>query len=201
MTLSVLGTGFGRTGTESMRFALEALGFNKCHHMRQVYADDAQMRLWADVAVKGHAPNWEQLFEGYRAAVDWPSVAYWRELSEYYPDAKVILTYRSAESWWKSYERTLLQVIKDLPASDLPRRLMDISFDGRPLDRDHCIATYEAHVEKVRETIPQKRLLVHSLGDGWEPLCAHLGVPIPDMPYPRSNAGASFTPAYRPVPD
>ena len=102
MPLSVIGTGLGRTGTESMRFALEELGFDPCHHMRQVYASDTQMRSWAEVAVTGRPPDWEHLFEGFRAAVDWPSVLYWRDLVRAFPEAKVVLTYRSPESWWRS---------------------------------------------------------------------------------------------------
>lgn len=201
MTLEVIGTGLGRTGTESMRFALEELGFDPCHHMRQVYTDDGQMRLWAEVAVAGRSPRWEALFEGFRAAVDWPSVLYWRELVQVYPQAKVVLTYRSPESWWRSYEKTLLNVVKDLPSHDLTRRLLEQSFEGRPLDREHCIRTYEAHVREVIDTVPAERLLVHNLGDGWGPLCDHLGVPVPKKPYPRTNAGAVFRSAYRPVPD
>jgi hypothetical protein len=201
MGLSVLGTGFGRTGTESMRFALEELGFYPCHHMRQVYADDAQMRLWRDVVVGGHPPDWERLFDGFRAAVDWPSVLYWRELLDAYPDAKVILTNRSPESWWRSYERTLLKVIEHLPGDDMTRRLLDLTFDDRPLDRKHCIAVYETHVREVLDTVPKEQLLVHSLGDGWQPLCDHLGISVPDKFYPQSNAGTSFVSAYRPAPD
>ncbi len=188
MALEVIGTGFGRTGTESIRFALEKLGFAPCHHMRQVYADDEQMRRWHEVIVGGGVPDWERLFEGYRAAVDWPSVQYWHVLIDAYPDAKVILTLRTAESWWKSYERTLARVVAPLPPDDLARRMMDISFGGKPLDREVAIAAYEANVRAVRQTVPAGRLLVHELGDGWEPLCAHLGVPVPDVPYPRGNA-------------
>lgn len=201
MALSVIGTGLGRTGTESMRFALEELGYAPCHHMRQVYADDSQMRRWAEVVVAGRAPDWERLFRGFLAAVDWPSVLYWRPLVQAYPKAKVILTYRSPESWWESYEKTLLKVIEDLPSDDLTRRLLDQSFDGEPTDKSHCLQVYERHVRDVMDTVPRDRLLVHHLGDGWAPLCAHLGVPVPSSPYPRTNAGASFRSAYRPVPD
>lgn len=201
MPLSVIGTGLGRTGTESMRFALEELGFDPCHHMRRVYANDMQMRSWAEVAVGGSPPNWEHLFQGFRAAVDWPSVLYWRDLVRAFPNAKVILTYRSPQSWWRSYEKTLLKVVEDLPPDDLTRRLLDLSFGGRPLDRDHCLQVYKAHVREVIETIPKDRLLVHHLGDGWAPLCRHLRVAVPNTPYPLTNAGASFRSAYRSVPD
>lgn len=200
MGLSVIGTGFGRTGTESMRFALEYLGFAPCHHMRQVYGNEEQRRLWAAVVVDGVAPDWDTLFDGYKAAVDWPSVQYWRELIEFYPDAKVLLTWRSAESWWNSYEKTLAKVQASLPPEDYARRLLTSTL-GDPLDRDSCIAAYESNVQAVHDTVPAERLLVHKLGDGWEPLCAHLGLPVPDVPYPRSNTSEGFKPAYKPVTD
>lgn len=201
MSLSVIGAGFGRTGTESMRFALEELGFDPCHHMRQVYGNDEQMRNWADVVVGGATPDWERLFDGYRAAVDWPSVLYWRELVEFYPDSKVILTYRDPDSWWASYENSLLKVVENLPGDDLARRVLDLSFSDRPLDRDNCIDAYKSHVEEVIDKLPANRLLIHKLGDGWDRLCKHLSVAVPSKPYPRSNAGSTFKQAYRPLPD
>jgi Sulfotransferase domain len=201
MPLEVIGTGFGRTGTESMRFALEILGFDPCHHMRQVYADDRQMLLWSNLVVGGAKPDWEKLFAGYRAAVDWPSALFWRELIAAFPRARIILTYRSAESWWNSYEKTLLKVISPLPKDDWVRRVHDLAFDGRPEDQNHCIAVYRRHIEEVRETVPSDRLLVHELGDGWPSLCEHLNVPEPNTPYPRSNAGETFAPSYRPLPE
>src|SRR3954469_19626019 len=107
MPIKVIGAGFGRTGTDSMREALDMLGFGPCHHMFEVNAHEEQKRLWRAL-VRGAAPDWEQLFAGYQSCVDWPSAYYWRELMTVYPKAKVILTYRTPESWWKSFEQTLL---------------------------------------------------------------------------------------------
>ncbi|MDX8448084.1 sulfotransferase family protein [Mesorhizobium captivum] len=193
MTIRVIGTGFGRTGTDSMREALTMLGFGPCHHMSEVMAHDEQKRLWRALA-KGAAPDWNRLFAAYKSCVDWPSAHYWRELIEAYPEARVILTWRSPESWWESFQKTILPAIADsrdqesLGISLVSKQV----FGGRPHDRAHALAVYEANVEAVLNTVPAKRLLVHKLGDGWEPLCAHLGVPVPAEPYPNRNTTKEF---------
>lgn len=193
MALKVIGTGFGRTGTDSMREALTILGFGPCHHMFEVNANPEQKARWRAL-VAGGAADWESLFEGYNSCMDWPSAHYWRQLVAAYPQAKVILTWRSAESWWTSVENTLIKVLANstdeasLGVALIARQV----FGGRATDRDHAIAVYEAHVVAVKAEVPPERLLVHGLGDGWAPLCAHLGVPVPDMPYPAKNATAAF---------
>src|SRR5437016_8492699 len=109
MTLKVIGAGFGRTGTDSMREALNILGLGPCHDMFEVIANEHQKQLWRGLA-KGAPPDWERLFAGYQSCVDWPSAHYWPELIKVYQQAKVILIYRSSESWWASVEQTLLPV-------------------------------------------------------------------------------------------
>jgi hypothetical protein len=193
MTLKVIGAGFGRTGTDSMRDALNMLGFGPCHHMLEVNAHDEQKQMWRAL-VQGAAPDWNRLFAGYSSSVDWPSSYYWRELIEFYPQAKVVLTYRSAESWWKSFEQTILagiQMSSD-PESLGLALIRDKVFGGRQADRAHAIALYEQNVNAVKATVPPDRLLVHNLGDAWEPLCAHLGVPVPAAPYPNRNTTSDF---------
>lgn len=193
MTLKVIGAGFGRTGTDSMREALDILGFGPCHHMREVNNNAEQKRLWRAL-VQGAPADWQQLFAGYASCVDWPSAHYWRELIAAYPQAKVILTWRTAESWWTSFEQTILAGIAKStdPASLGLALIRDRVFGGRPGDRDHAMAVYEANVAAVTATVPAERLLIHRLGDGWEPLCAHLGVPVPGQPYPARNAARAF---------
>jgi hypothetical protein len=195
MTLGVIGAGFGRTGTDSMREALEILGFAPCHHMRELIKDPEHKRLWRAIAA-GAPPDWELVLGKYRACLDWPSAYYWPQLVEAFPEAKVLLTWRSAESWWASYEKTILPVIladteteESAPGSQL---LSLRVFGGRFDDREHCMAVYEANVTAVKERVPAGRLLVHQLGDGWGPLCRHLGVPVPDVPYPHSNTTQDF---------
>lgn len=193
MSIKVIGTGFGRTGTDSMREALTILGFGPCHHMVEVMANEDQKRLWRALA-QGATPSWSRLFAGYSSCVDWPSAHYWRDLVRVYPQARVILTYRSPESWWASFENTILAGIdKSVDPESLGIALIAKQvFEGRPHDRAHAISLYEANVQAVTSTVPRDRLLVHNLGDGWDPLCAHLGVPIPDDPYPSRNSASEF---------
>lgn len=193
--MDVIGTGFGRTGTDSMRMALEILGFGPCHHMRELTRNPEHKQHWRDFVAGGPA-DWGLLLGGYRSCVDWPSAHYWPQLVEAFPKAKVLLTWRSAESWWASYEKTILKVLlasteteKTTPGSQL---LSLRVFGGRPADRAHCMAVYEANVAAVKAQVPPERLLVHELGDGWAPLCAHLGVPVPDVPYPNANKPEEF---------
>lgn len=194
MSLSVIGTGFGRTGTDSMREALTILGFGPTHHMFEVISNPEQKALWRSLAA-GIRPDWEKLFAGYHSCVDWPSAYYWRELISSYPEARVILTVRSAESWWASFEKTILPVLLDstdeasLGVALIAKRV----FGGRPGDRAHAIATYDAHVAAVKAEVPASRLLVHTIGDGWAPLCAHLEVPVPEQPYPIRNSAEEFS--------
>lgn len=193
MTLEVIGAGFGRTGTDSMREALNTLGFGPCHHMLEVNAREEQKQLWR-AFVKGEPIGWDRLFAGYRSCVDWPSAHYWKELSSFYPEAKIVLTYRSAASWWESFSKTLVPAIQ---ASTDPDSLglalvRDRVFGGRPQDRDHAIAIYEANVEAVKAAIAPQRLLVHAAGDGWEPLCTFLDRPVPAQPYPSRNTTDDF---------
>jgi hypothetical protein len=197
MSIQVIGAGFGRTGTDSMREALTILGFGPCHHMAEVNSNDKQRQLWRALA-QGATANWDRLLAGYSSCVDWPSAFYWRELMTHFPQAKVILTYRSPESWWESFEKTILAYInrqtdpESLVATLVARQV----FDGRPNDRSHAISRYEANVRDVKESVPEGKLLVHNLGDGWESLCAHLGVPKPREPYPNRNSADQIRAAF-----
>ena len=193
MALEVIGAGFGRTGTESMKQALEILGLGPCHHMREVMSNPAQLALWR-AAARGELPDWDEAFAGYRSAVDWPSAYFWREVSAHYPEAKVLLTVRSAESWYESMARTILPVLRAStdPDSIGLRLVARRVFGGRLDDRAHAIAVYEKNIADVRDAFPPERLLTHRLGDGWQPLCRFLGKPVPDMPYPQSNSTEQF---------
>lgn len=193
MTLSVIGAGFGRTGTESMRRALEHLGFGPCHHMYEVIAKPEQRRQWRAIAA-GAEPNWDEVFAGYRAAVDWPSAFFWRELSAHYPNAKMLLTLRSAESWYASMEKTIFQVL----GASTDRESVGVKliaervFSGRLNDREHAISLFEKNTAEVQAAFGEDRLLTYHIGDGWEPLCRFLNKPVPDIPYPSSNAAEDF---------
>ena len=192
MPLKVIGTGFGRTGTDSMRTALNILGFGPTHHMFELSDNPVLYQRWIDLA-HGSQADWDRLFEGYSSCVDWPSAYYWRELVELYPGAKVLLTWRSAESWWESFEGTILQIMKrPKEKSPLTHFLAINVFDGKPDNQDHAIDVYNRHVDEVIAKVPQDRLLIHKLGDGWEPLCTFLNVPVPELEYPSKNTTAEI---------
>jgi hypothetical protein len=163
--------------------------------MHEVMPSEVQRDLW-DRKTRGEDIGWDQMFDGFGSAVDWPSAFYWEELVDAYPEAKVILTYRDAESWWQSYERTILQILHRMEASgDLGmawRVLAEGEFGGYHADRDACIARYEENVARVQSVVPFERLLVMELGEGWQRLCDFLGVEVPDAPYPSGNTTSDF---------
>ena len=198
MTVSVISAGFGRTGTLSLKLALEQLGFGPCHHMMEVIEHGGtQVPLWND-AVDGK-PDFETIYAGYRSAVDWPTAAFWRELAAHYPGAKFILSSRSPQSWYDSISETILASVwaRDKwppPAVEwltMVSKVLDRSLGGAR-EKDDLIAVFKAHEAEVKAAFPPERLLVHQAKDGWEPLCAHLGVPVPDTPYPRTNCKEEF---------
>jgi hypothetical protein len=196
VTVSPLGTAVSpvRSGG-SMREALEILGFGPCHHMRELIKNPEHESLWRSV-VAGAIPDCDLLLGGYASCEDWPSTYYWPQLVESFPQARVILTWRTAKSWWASFEKPLLPRILSFTETEAAPKSSELIgprvFHDRPDDRAHCIAVYEANVAAVNERVPADRLLIHKLGDGWEPLCAHLGVQVPDIPYPNSNSTKAF---------
>jgi hypothetical protein len=193
VALDVIGAGMGRTGTYSLKLALEQIGFGPCHHMADVNANPEQKALWR-AAGKGHIPSWDAAYAGYRSAVDWPTAYFWREVSDFYPDAKVILTVRDPEAWYDSMAQTIrltMDAAND-PDSFAVAVLSNVVFGERFDDRDHAIAAYEAHNAAVRAFLPPERLLVYQASEGWRSLCAFLGVLAPSEPFPSTNSTAEF---------
>jgi hypothetical protein len=196
MPLKVIGAGFGRTGTMSLKLALEQLGFGPCYHMVEIFPKPEAPDLW--VAAANGKPDWDTIFSGYQSAVDWPVAHFWRELMDYYPDAKIILSLRDAEKWFASTQATIFSPAM-LGASALPPAFGEIiaktafaDIGGDPHNHDACIAAFNAHNARVKAVVPASRLLVYEAAQGWAPLCAFLGVPIPDAPYPRENTTDTF---------
>lgn len=194
MPLSVIGAGMGRTGTNSLRLALNQLGLGPCHHMFEVMANPEQIPLWR-AAGRGEFSDWDVAYEGYRSAVDWPTAHFWRELADFYPDAKVILTVRDPDAWYDSVMRTIGRGLD--PATNDPDSfgvavIGQQVFGGRVTDRAHAISVFEAHNRAVQDALPADRLLVFRAQDGWAPLCKFLSVAVPDTPYPKSNDSASY---------
>ena len=171
MSVSVIGAGFGRTGTESMKQALEILGLGPCHHMLEVLQSPDQMGVWRGIAA-GSAPDWDHAFSGFGSAVDWPSAAYWRDTAAHFSEEKVLLTVRDAEKWYDSINNTIFEIIRmEDDATSLAISLVrDRVFGGDIENRDHVIEIYEKNVADVKAAFGPDRLLAYELGSGWEPL-------------------------------
>ncbi|MEP2742895.1 sulfotransferase family protein [Bauldia litoralis] len=203
MALSVIGAGFGRTGTMSLKLALEQLGFDPCFHMAEFFwreDGDALKDKWAEAVFGDAPPDWDDLFDDYLATVDFPACVYWRELAAHFPEAKVVLTVRDAERWYASTQETIFKPNPEKPWAErtdnwgrmVYRVVNQDAFAGDTADRDHCIAVYERHNAAVKAALPPERLLVYTVGEGWEPLCGFLGVPVPDTPFPQENKTETF---------
>ena len=200
MALKVIGAGFGRTGTMSLKMALEELGFGPCHHMIEVIRSPAQIDFW-ETASRGARMDWDDALGSYGSAVDWPTAHYWRELAEAYPEARVILSHRSPESWWDSFSETILKALDgrdQMPTPDL-RRNMTAAHDiivnqtlGGKTDRESALGAFARRIEEVKAAIPAERLLMFDVREGWRPLVDFLGVPAPATPFPRSNSRDEF---------
>jgi hypothetical protein len=201
--VDVIGAGFGRTGTLSLKAALEALGFGPCYHMVEVFERPQDVARW-QAAAEGQPVDWEALFAGYRAAVDWPTCSFYADLMQAYPAAKVLLTVRDAERWYESTRDTIYRMASGGAGRTPPPemqpfvRMVDTlvwqrTFGGAFADKDRAIAIFRRHIDEVKARVPSERLLVFDVAEGWEPLCRFLDVPIPtDRPFPHLNDRAAF---------
>ncbi|MFB4274252.1 MULTISPECIES: sulfotransferase family protein [unclassified Nonomuraea] len=213
--LTVIGAGFPRTGTSSMKAALERLGFGPCHHMFDIMTQQDRVDRWLPLA-EGAEVDWEHVFDGFRSTQDWPAAHFWREQARAYPEAKVVLTVRDPHAWYVSMQMLIAngpgrQLPDDLPeaAAGFFRGMMRLqpvldhitgsvfgagrSFrDGLP-DEESAVAAFERHVATVKESLPEERLLVFDVREGWEPLCRFLGVDVPEgEPFPHLNDAKSM---------
>ena len=199
MALNVIGTGVGRTGTYSLKLAINQIGLGPCHHMEEVLHNmPGQVPLWSAAATG--KPDWPDIYDGYKSAVDWPTACFFRELVEEYPTARFILTQRDPERWADSFSATIYELLagKDQAPQEM-RAWLQMASDiiaktGFPsgLGRNELVQAFEAHNETVRKTIPASRLLVFEVKDGWGPLCDFLEVPVPDGDFPRTNHREEF---------
>ena len=186
----------------SLKAALEQLGLRKCYHMIEAVQHPEHWPQWTR-AQRGEAVDWDALFEGYRAAVDWPSCSFWRQQHAHYPRARVVLTLRAAESWYESVMETIYAYTQAALESEDPQvrahaqwsseLIWQGVFGGRMHDRAHVIDTYERHNRHVIENVPPEQLLVFRASEGWEPLCRFLDVPEPSEPFPRVNTRAEVS--------
>jgi hypothetical protein len=210
--MKVIGAGLPRTATLTQKVALEMLGFGPCYHMVNVLGDLSKVPRWSE-ALDGN-DDWDDIFSGFGAAVDWPASYFYRELMEAYPEAKVLLSVRSGESWERSMGETIWGIfygdmlIRDLSTAwgrvdprwaayiELMKKMWEksglLAGGEDTMGRGFMAQAMERHNEEVKAVVPADRLLVWSAADGWEPLCAFLEVPVPDMAFPHVNDAQQF---------
>ena len=200
MSLQVVGAGLGRTGTASLKGALERLLGGKCHHMFELIQHPDEIPVWTRAA-EGQVPDWSHFLRDYTALVDWPGCSFWPELADAFPSAIVLLSVRDLDAWYDSAEATIFHRTihnpgpvseEDDPHGYMWRAILRNRFVTDLADRGAAIAAAGEHNQAVIDTIPAERLVVWSPGDGWEPICEALGLPVPDEPFPHSNSKAEF---------
>ena len=199
--MKIIGAGFGRTGTLSLKKALEILGMGPCYHMDEMIRYPQHMDVWKDAALQKPV-NWNDIFADYQSTLDFPASLYYRELLAAYPDAKVILTVREPERWYQSMYETAYTMMelytpawvkKYVPPYKRFADLLDLLiwnglFSGRFADKAHAIQIFNAHIEEVKRNVPADKLLIYNVKEGWQPLCNFLGVAIPEnTPFPHVN--------------
>jgi hypothetical protein len=194
MTLKVIGAGFGRTGTYSLKLALEQLGFGPCYHGIEVLRNPSTAQWWIDAA--DGKPDWPKIFAGKNSTVDWPSCTFYAQLADFYPDAKVVLTERDPEEWFVSTQNTIFPDNEPpdtgKPFDTMTRKIIAPLFDFRMREHDNVVSAFRRHSAEVRRRIAPGRLLVYEVAQGWGPLCRFLGVPVPVSPMPMTNTTEDF---------
>jgi len=204
MTLRVIGAGFGRTGTLSLKQALDELGFGPTYHMEEVFRHPSHVGRWLDYASHG-TTDWDALFASYDSVVDFPASCAWEQLASQYPSAKIVLTVRDPSRWWTSTATTIYPTRTMFPGwftqlVPFTRRWLEMTdrlvwsgiFDGQFEDREHAVRVFEEHIAHVRSRCEPERLLVFDVSQGWEPLCAFLDVRVPTRPFPHVNDAATL---------
>jgi hypothetical protein len=193
MALKVVGAGVGRTGTHSLKQALEQLLGGRCHHMVEIIADPTQASGWTD-AVDGRDVDWQELLSGYVALVDWPGASFWQELSAANPDALVLLSTRDPDAWYRSASNTIFQPLASFPpgletwfGTTVPK-MWEERFSADLGNPTAMMDAFERHNARVRAGVPASRLLEWTTSDGWDPICERLGVAVPNEPFPATNS-------------
>ncbi len=196
MEIRVVGAGVGRTGTHSLKLALEQLLGAPCHHMIECFGQPDQIAGWTD-AINGRPVEWPVLLERFGAIVDWPGGAFWPELTDAFPDALVLLSVRDPESWYRSASNTIFLSFENTPPELAPwmeavKQLLRDRFSDKFDDPTAMMDAFVRHNDAVRAAIPPSRLLEWTAGDGWEPICDRLGLAVPAEPFPVTNTTADF---------
>ncbi len=193
--LKVIGAGLPRTATWSQKLALQTLGFGPCYHMSEALEHPDHWPLW-EAAARGERVDWEAIFQGWGSTTDAPACGFFRELAAAYPEAKVLLSVRDEEKWFASTQNTILNpAVAGFHAArgSLPMvEAIGWGTDPRLHDKDWMLKRYRRHNKEVKAAIRPERLLVYDVAQGWAPLCAFLGVPVPDEPFPQVNSTDEF---------
>ncbi|PHN02048.1 sulfotransferase family protein [Flavilitoribacter nigricans] len=213
MAIQIIGAGFPRTGTTTLKRSLEILGFEKCYHMKELLLNPDMLPYWQELEKTG-STDWDTLYEGYVGSVDFPCYPFYKAHMERYPDAKVILTVRPFESWynslyttvWQAGPQNLQQKLVMMAKMAFNPRLRKVincikfvrgflwekQFEGKFEDKAFVEEIFRDYIESVKAFVPADKLLVYDVRDGWEPLCTFLGVPVPDEPLPHLNKKENF---------
>ena len=213
MAIKIIGAGFPRTGTNTLKKALETLGYSKTYHMKELIVDPDKLHYWFTLENTG-TTDWDTLYDGYEATVDFPAYPWYKEHLKQYPDAKVILTVRPFDKWhaslentiWKAGPQTLPQklamlaklavnprlrkVIKCVKFSK--RRIFEVTLDNKFEDKAFSEDVFNKHIEEVKAAVPADQLLIYDVRDGWAPLCKFLGKPVPAEELPHLNKKENF---------
>ncbi len=196
MTLQIVGAGAGRTGTHSLKVALEQLLGGSCHHMMEMFDKPEQIAGFT-AAIDGEPTDWSALLADFTAMVDFPGSLFWREIAAANPDAPILLSTRDAEGWYTSASNTIFLAFDNMPPELAPwmqavKRGLHDRFSDDFENKDAMIAAYERHNAEVRAEVPAERLIDWTPSDGWGPICAGLNLPIPEQPFPITNTTKEF---------
>ena len=195
--MEVIGVGIGRTGTLSLKVALEKIGFAPCYHMLDVIMHPGDIKIWLAIG-GGKDLDWKKLFKKYKAGVDYPFPTNYLKYLEKNPNTKVILTIRDPEDWYESAKETIYPIqrvlINWLPFGKIVGRttIWHKLFNGRFKDREFAIDVFKKHIEEVKVNVPKEQLLIYNIKEGWGPLCEFLNVQIPRESFPHVNRRLSM---------
>ena len=198
--LRIVGAGLGRTGTDALKIALEALLGGSCYDVSELLPRAGDLAVWR-AALWKEPVDWKLLLDGYTATIGWPAASFWNEILAAHAGAFVLLSSRDPDEWWTSIERTVVPLLMhaDPAAGDafnarreLLRALLRSRLTPDWLDREAATKAYERHNARVRAEVPPAQLIDWHAGDGWGPICAALELPVPDLEFPREDSVADF---------
>jgi len=213
MSIKVIGAGLPRTGTNTLKQSLEQLGNKHVYHMKELLVNPEKLHLWKTLDETGDT-DWDALYEGYDGTVDFPGYPWYKEHMKRYPDAKVILTVRDFDAWYKSVDSTVFRAGPQTPGEKIKMmgKLLTSArarnvvkcikwfkkcffaerLQGKFEDKEFAKKFWEDHIAEVKAYVPADKLLVYDVRDGWAPLCKFMGVPEPDEPLPHLNKKENF---------